>query len=89
MIPRFQIAAGVPQGSPLSPILFLLCTAELQGICKHPKECLSAMGFSDDMNLLAYSQSTEANCKKLEGVHEELLKWVHKHAMRFAHRNTN
>lgn len=82
--PPFRIAAGVPQGSPLSPILFLLYTAELHEICNRPKEGLSGMGFSDDLNLLVYSQSTEANCRKLERVHEELLKWARKHTMQFA-----
>jgi hypothetical protein len=42
------------------------------------------IGFSDDVNLLVHSQSTEANCRKLEGTHEKLLKWAHQHGMRFS-----
>jgi len=74
----------VPQGSPLSPILFLLYTATLHEICNRPKEGLLGMGFSDDTNLLAYSQSTEDNCRKLERAHQELLQWASKHGMQFA-----
>jgi hypothetical protein len=56
----------------------------LHEICNRLKDGLSGIGFSDDMNLLAYSQSTEANCRKLERAYKELLEWVHKHAMQFA-----
>ena len=82
--PAFPIDAGVPQGSPLSPILFSLYTAELHRIYNHPWEGLSGIGFADDINLLAYSESTEANCRKLERVHEKLLQWAQKHGMKFA-----
>ena len=42
------------------------------------------IGFADDVNLLAYSQSTEENCRKLERAHQEMLQWARKHGMRFA-----
>jgi len=79
-----KVEIGVPQGSPLSLILFLLYTASLYEIYNCLKEGLGGIGFSDDVNLLAYSQSTEANCRNLERVHQELLRWAHKHGMQFA-----
>src|SRR5277367_140828 len=82
--PLFRVEIGVPQGSPLSPILFLLYTASLHEICNRPKEGLGGIGFADDVNLLAYSQSTEDNCRKLERVYQELSQWAAKHGMRFA-----
>ena len=51
----FPVPAGVPQGSPLSPILFLFYNSELLDLCQRPKEGLSAIGFADDINMLAYS----------------------------------
>ena len=57
---------------------------ELHGICNHPWEGLSGIGFADDINLLTYSESTEANCRKLERVHRRLLQWAQKHEMKFA-----
>jgi hypothetical protein len=84
--PPFQVEVGVPQGSPLSPILFLLYIAELHEIYNCPREGLLGIGFSDDTNLLAYSKSIEANCRNLEYVHEKLLQWAQKHRMKFAPR---
>jgi hypothetical protein len=74
----------VPLGSPLSPIFFLLYIAELHDICNHPREGLLGIGFADDINLLAYTNSIEANYRKLEQVHEKLMQWARRHGMRFA-----
>jgi hypothetical protein len=64
----------------------LLYIAKLHEICNRPWEGLSGIGFSDDTNLLTYSESTEENCKKLEQVHGKLLQWARKHGMKFAPR---
>ena len=69
----FSILAGIPQGSPLSPILFLFYNSELLELCQRPKEGLSAVGFADDINMLAYSRSTEGNCRILEAAHTRCL----------------
>jgi hypothetical protein len=80
----FPVPAGVPQGSPLSPILFLFYNSELLDLCQRPKEGLTAVGFADDVNMLAYSRSTETNCKILEAGHARCLDWARRHGMRFA-----
>ena len=60
------IQAGVPQGSPLSPVLFLLYIASLYEALKDKHLHISLVGFPDDTNLLAFGKSSESNTKQLE-----------------------
>lgn len=80
----FSIEYGVPQGSTLSPILFLLYASQLLEICNRPKDRISAIGFADDSHILTYSKSTETNCRTLERIHNECLVWARRHGMSFA-----
>jgi exonuclease III len=73
---------GIPQGSTLSPILFLFFAStllpELEG------KGVTAMGFVDDSNILAFGETTAANCRKLEAAHDKCLEWAAKHGAAFA-----
>jgi len=62
---QFNVQVSVPQGSPLSPILFLLYNSELVELCSRPNIGITATGFADDLNLLTYGTSTEGNCARL------------------------
>ena len=55
-----QIQAGVPQGSPLSPILFLFYIASLYEALEKYRN-LIIIGFTDDTNLLVASRDIQEN----------------------------
>ena len=73
---------GIPQGSPLSPILFLFFACTLLPLLQ--TESSSAIGFVDDTNLITWSNTTEENCRKLEELHEKCASWATKHGFKFA-----
>ena len=56
----FPVSVGIPQGSPISPILYLYYNADLFEICERPGTATSALDFIDDVNILAYG--TVAKC---------------------------
>jgi hypothetical protein len=73
---------GIPQGSRLSPILFLLFASELLEVIKGPRT--SGFGFVDDTNVVTYSESTATNCRAIERCHEACLGWARRHGAAFA-----
>ncbi|MGH7238586.1 MAG: hypothetical protein ACREHG_00820 [Candidatus Saccharimonadales bacterium] len=54
----YTIQAGIPQGSPILPILFLFYNLELIEACNPQYGRVSGLGFVDDVNVLAWGQST-------------------------------
>jgi len=79
-----RLNAGVPQGSPLSAMLFLFYNALLLEALNQPELPLSPLGFADDINLLTYREATVVNCTNLEIAHEQCLDWARTHGMQFA-----
>lgn len=80
----FDLPGGVPQGSSISPILFLFYNAELIEQCGETNSRLDRIGFVDDMNIVAFGRSTEDNCRRLERAHEQCTRWAGRHGAKFA-----
>lgn len=77
--PDTPIQCGLPQGSPVSPILFMLFLAPLFRLGK-PK---ARFGYADDVALLAIGRDLEANCGLLSKWVQEALDWGLNEAITF------
>lgn len=65
-----KVRAGFPQGSPLSPILFLFFIAELlEGFQTPGSENVFEFGFIDNTNLVAWGDTAADNCRQLSEAH--------------------
>ncbi|KAL7796456.1 reverse transcriptase (RNA-dependent DNA polymerase) domain-containing protein [Trichoderma afarasin] len=78
---------GLPQGSVLSPILFLFFAAPL--VDNHAAKMLQGpiveiLAFVDDTYILVRSDSWERNCQQLAKVHSLLFSWAQENKIAFA-----
>jgi len=75
---------GIPQGSPLSPILFLFFASGLLERFQDPSKGLIGLGFVDDTNLVTWSASAEQNCRMLTAAHTQCVEWAKDNGAKFA-----
>src|SRR6266496_3939390 len=75
-----NIEARIPQGSPLSPILFMLYNTELLEITKAPD---LALGFIDDIAYSISGLTAQRNIKRLQAILTKSEKWKEKHGAQF------
>ena len=80
--PSTRTETGIPQGSPLSPILYLFYNADLiESVSRHAQ----AIGYIDDVGLLVIGTSAEENCEELQRVYPIIAKpWAQQHASVFS-----
>lgn len=78
----FDIATGIPQGSPLSPILYLFYNADLIELGRSSE---LVTGYIDDTSFLVEGSTTESTTRRLEVLHCKADEWARQHASVFAY----
>jgi hypothetical protein len=79
----YAINTGIPQGSPLSPILYLFYNADLIEQCNEATDAMST-GYIDDVAILAWGDTTQRTCQILSTILEKAQQWASTHASVFA-----
>jgi len=82
--PVIHTETGIPQGSPLSPILFLIFITPLIEQTNSENLPQASLGFVDDTNLVVWSPSAQRNCRTLEEIHKTCLTWAKRSGASFA-----
>ena len=80
----FPIQAGILQILPISLILFLFFNASLIEDYAKSRLKVQVGGPADNVHLIAYSTSTETNCRTLKKAYQICLRWAQKHRASFA-----
>lgn len=80
--PTFTVSAGLPQGSPVSPILFMLYNEPIfklgPALARRGR-----FGYADDICQLVASKSLEENTTKLQSITGDLMAWGHREGLTF------
>ena len=69
-----EVHTGIPQGSPLSPILYLFYNADLLEQCASRQ--VSTLGYIDDASLLAVGKTVQHNTQALKVAHQKAEDWA-------------
>ncbi len=80
----FSIHTGIPQGSPLSPILYLFYNADLLDMGSRSDLKATTVSWIDDVGFAVTGASAAANCQILQTLHIGAEAWASKHASVFA-----
>jgi ribonuclease HI len=80
---KLKTPTGIPQGSPLSPILYLFYNADLIHDLASKNTC-KTMGWIDDVGILVIGNSAEENARALELEVAKAEQWAKTHASVFA-----
>jgi endonuclease/exonuclease/phosphatase family metal-dependent hydrolase len=74
---------GIPQGSTISPVLFLFFISELLERLQKPENSTIGVGFVDDTNLITWGKTAKENCERLRAANGLCEEWARRHGAKF------
>jgi len=77
------VEAGVPQGSPVSPILIAIHTAGLIKGVEERVQCIECLSFVDDLGWVATGKDLNQKVRKLEACATESIEWASRRDLQF------
>ncbi|ODM20373.1 hypothetical protein SI65_03426 [Aspergillus cristatus] len=81
--PAHPINSGVPQGSPVSPILFIIYLSGVFEVIERSVTGIQSLSFADDIGLLASGYSVKEVCDKLQKAAKVAIEWGHDNVVQF------
>ena len=78
---QIRTPAGVPQGSPLSPLLYMYYNADLLDIAAH--HSATGLGFIDDVVYGVQGNTDKVNMRKLKYILDKAEEWRKRHGAQF------
>ena len=78
-----EVTTGLPQGSPVSPILFAIYMADIQEEVENQVEGCRGISFMDDITWVAEGEDMMDLTEKLGRCAERSLRWAEGNAVRF------
>ena len=78
-----EIETGIPQGSPVSPILFLIYISGVFNKVSETSPSVMSLSFIDDLGFIASGHSVKEIVRTLEKVAQEVIKWGKQNAVTY------
>ena len=78
-----EIETGIPQGSPVSPILFLIYISGVFNKVSEINPWVTSLSFIDDLGFIASGNSVKEVVKTLENVAKAVLEWGKQNAVTY------